>query len=173
MAARDEDCALRAECGAYGACHAGDGLCEATQDADCRKTLGCVDYGTCSAKSGQCVATEADCKKSNSCRALGMCFLEGGMCLSGPKADRCRILCRENGQCTPTADEDCTVLSSKMGPTGGDITRQCTGERARTETVHVEALSPQAMRAVITSKTPTGTMTTTMTGTWVAAQCND
>ncbi|MFN8062949.1 MAG: DUF3617 family protein [Vicinamibacterales bacterium] len=77
------------------------------------------------------------------------------------------------GRTDDSADEDCTVLSSKMGPTGGDITRQCTGERARTETVHVEALSPQAMRAVITSKTPTGTMTTTMTGTWVAAQCND
>lgn len=77
------------------------------------------------------------------------------------------------GRTEDGSDDDCKVISSKVGPTGGDITRQCTGERARTETVHVEASSPQAMRAVITSKTAEGTMTTTMTGKWVSAQCRD
>jgi hypothetical protein len=70
-------------------------------------------------------------------------------------------------------DEECKVLSSKVGPTGGDISRECTGDRPRTETIHVEASSPQAMRAVVTSKAAQGTMTTTMVGRWLAAQCRD
>lgn len=70
-------------------------------------------------------------------------------------------------------DEECKVLSSKVGPTGGDVTRACTGDQPRTETIHVDAPAPQTMHAVVTRKGVTGDMVTTLNGRWLAAQCRD
>lgn len=70
-------------------------------------------------------------------------------------------------------DEVCKVLSSTVGPTGGNYTRECTGDQPHTETVHLEAASPQALHAVVTRKGATGDMVTTLNGRWLAAQCRD
>ena len=75
---------------------------------------------------------------------------------------------------TDDADEDdCKVTSSRLTATGGDVTRECTGDRPRTETTHLEAAAPQTLHAVITSKSAKGTTTTTLNGRWLAAQCRD
>jgi hypothetical protein len=70
-------------------------------------------------------------------------------------------------------DEDCTVASSKVTATTADIVRRCTGDEPRTETIHYEASSPQTLRADISSKGATGTMTMAITGKWIAAQCTE
>jgi hypothetical protein len=54
--------------------------------------------------------------------------------------------------------------------TSADIVRRSTGDEPRTETIHYEASSPQTLRADISSKGATGTMTMAITGKWVAAQ---
>lgn len=69
--------------------------------------------------------------------------------------------------------EECKVLTSKIGPTTADITRQCTGDEAFTETVHFEATTPQTLRANISRKGAGGTTAITMSGKWVAAQCKE
>lgn len=70
-------------------------------------------------------------------------------------------------------DEECKVLSSQVGPTGGEVTKACTGDQPHTETVHVDAPSPQSMHAVITRKGAKGDMVTTLNGRWLAAQCKE
>jgi len=77
------------------------------------------------------------------------------------------------GRTDDSDDEECKVLSSNLTASGGDITRECTGDRPRTETVHVETTSPQAMRATVTSQGAQGVMTTTISGKWLAAACRD
>lgn len=77
------------------------------------------------------------------------------------------------GKMDDGSDEDCKVLTSKITPTIGDITRQCTGDDAFTETAHFEAPTPQSMRANISRKSATGTMTIVTTGKWLAALCKD
>ena len=74
---------------------------------------------------------------------------------------------------TDDGDEDCKVLTSKVAATTADITRQCTGEEAFTETAHFEAPTPQALRANISRKSADGTTSITSSGKWVAAQCKE
>ncbi|MGE0404993.1 MAG: DUF3617 domain-containing protein [Candidatus Korobacteraceae bacterium] len=70
-------------------------------------------------------------------------------------------------------DENCKVLSSKITPTSADITRQCSGDQAYTETAHFEAPTPQTMTANISRKSAEGATTIKMTGKWVAAACSE
>jgi hypothetical protein len=77
------------------------------------------------------------------------------------------------GKMDDSDDEECKVLTSKVAPTSADITRECAGDQPRTETSHVEAPTPQSLRANISSKGAAGITTITMTGKWVAAQCKD
>jgi hypothetical protein len=70
-------------------------------------------------------------------------------------------------------DEDCKLLSSKFTATTADITRECTGDDAYTETAHFEASSPQALTGNISRKTAKGPMNITMAGKWVAAACKE
>jgi hypothetical protein len=68
-------------------------------------------------------------------------------------------------------EEECKVLSSKITPTSADISRQCTGDEPAAETAHFEAPTPQSLTGQVTRKTAKGTMSMTMAGKWVAAQC--
>lgn len=77
------------------------------------------------------------------------------------------------GKTDDADEEDCTVTASRLTATGGDLTRECTGARPRTETMHIEATSPQVMRATIVTTRGQGTSTTTLTGKWLAAQCRE
>lgn len=72
-----------------------------------------------------------------------------------------------------TMDEDpnCKTISSKIGATVGDIVRQCTGDDPHSETAHFEATTPQSLKATMTSKGAQGTMTMSMTGRWMSADC--
>jgi hypothetical protein len=70
-------------------------------------------------------------------------------------------------------DEDCKIVSSKLTATTADITRECKGDNAHTETLHYEAPTPQTLTGNITRKSKEGVMTITMVGKWVAAQCKD
>jgi len=70
-------------------------------------------------------------------------------------------------------DEDCKVVSSKITRTVGDLTRQCTGDRARTETSHFEATAPTALRVNVSNRTAAGVSTMTITGKWLNARCTD
>lgn len=79
----------------------------------------------------------------------------------------------ELGKADDDDDEDCKVVTSKMTATTGDIVRQCTGDRPRTETSHFEATTPQTLRASISSKAASGTSTIALTGKWVSAQCKE
>ena len=77
------------------------------------------------------------------------------------------------GKTNDSDDEDCELLSSKIGPTAADITRQCTGDQVYTETARFEAPTPQTIKANISRKSAEGITTIAMTGRWVAAQCKD
>ena len=70
-------------------------------------------------------------------------------------------------------DENCKVLSSKFTATTADLTRQCTGDEAYTETLHFEAPTPQTLTGTITRKTAKGETAIKMAGKWTAAQCKD
>jgi hypothetical protein len=75
------------------------------------------------------------------------------------------------GRTEDSDDEDCKILTLKMTPTSADITRQCTGDDAYTEIAHFEAPTPQTVAGTVSRKSAEGTMTITMTGRWVAAEC--
>ena len=77
------------------------------------------------------------------------------------------------GKTDDSDDEDCKVLTSKITATTGDITRECTGDKPHTETAHFEAPTPQTLKANISSKAATGTMTMVITGKWMAARCTE
>ena len=77
------------------------------------------------------------------------------------------------GKADDDNDSDCKTVSSKVTATTGDVVRQCTGDEARTDTVHYEASSPQTMKATVSSKRAKGTTTMAIAGKWVSAQCKD
>jgi hypothetical protein len=68
-------------------------------------------------------------------------------------------------------DEDCKTVSSKISATVADLTRECSGDNAGTETQHFEAATPQALKGTIVRKTAGGTTTIAISGTWVAPKC--
>jgi len=77
------------------------------------------------------------------------------------------------GKTNDSDDDDCKVVTSKITATSGDVVRQCTGDMPRTETAHYEAPTPQTMKANISSKSATGTMTVDVAGKWIAAACKE
>lgn len=68
---------------------------------------------------------------------------------------------------------DCTVTTRKSTATSADFVRTCKGDRPRTETFHVEALSREEIRANGTTKGQTGDSTITLVGKWVGPSCKD
>jgi hypothetical protein len=70
-------------------------------------------------------------------------------------------------------DEACTVTSRKVTVKTADITRQCTGERKRTETMHFEAASRESLKATINTVSAVGPATVTVTGKWIGATCTE
>lgn len=70
-------------------------------------------------------------------------------------------------------DEECTVTAKTISATVADVTRGCTGDNTRTETMHYEATSPQTLRATIASVSASGKGTLTITGKWIAATCKE
>lgn len=77
------------------------------------------------------------------------------------------------GKTDDSDDDDCKVVTSTITATAGDVVRQCTGDMPRTETAHYEAPTPQTVKANISNKSATGTMTMVVTGKWLAAKCSD
>jgi hypothetical protein len=70
-------------------------------------------------------------------------------------------------------DEDCKVTSSKVTAQAADITRTCSGERARTEKMHVDALSPESLTATIDMTSARGAAHLTIVGKWIGTTCTD
>ena len=70
-------------------------------------------------------------------------------------------------------DEDCKTVSSKITATVADLTRQCSGDNAGTETQHFEAATPQTLRGTIVKKTAAGTTTISLSGKWVGPTCTE
>jgi hypothetical protein len=70
-------------------------------------------------------------------------------------------------------DEMCKVTSRRISGTVADMTRECTGENKRTETLHYEALSHESLRATIKSVSERGPTTITISGKWIGATCKD
>lgn len=68
-------------------------------------------------------------------------------------------------------DEDCKTVSSKITATVADLTRECSGDNAGTETQHFEAATPQTLRGTIAKKTAAGTTTIAISGKWVGPTC--
>ena len=68
-------------------------------------------------------------------------------------------------------DEDCKTISSKVTATVADLTRQCSGDNAGTETLHFDAATPQTLKGTIVKKTAAGTTTIALNGKWVGAKC--
>ena len=70
-------------------------------------------------------------------------------------------------------DEDCKTVSSKITATVADLTRECSGGNAGTETQHFEAATPQTLRGTIAKKTAAGTTTIAISGKWVGPMCTE
>lgn len=68
---------------------------------------------------------------------------------------------------------DCTVTTRKSTATSADFVRTCKGDRPRTETFHVEALSREEIRANGTTKGQAGDSTIVLVGKWVGPSCKD
>lgn len=68
-------------------------------------------------------------------------------------------------------DSDCTVISKTVTRSVADVTRQCKGDSPRTDVMHVEATSPESIKASYKSTTGQGTMAVTFTGKWAGATC--
>ena len=70
-------------------------------------------------------------------------------------------------------DEDCKTISSKVTATVADLTRECSGDNAGTETQHFEAATPQTLKGTIVKKTAAGTTTIAMNGKWIGPKCTE
>jgi len=77
------------------------------------------------------------------------------------------------GKTSDSDDDECHVVTSNITATAGDVVRECTGDKPRTDTAHYEAPTPQTLKAHISSKSSTGTMTMNVTGKWIAAACRE
>jgi len=76
---------------------------------------------------------------------------------------------------TETDNQGCKSAVTVNTKTAFDMTRTCTGKRTENSAIHMEALSPEAMRGTIASTTSQGGSTQklniSMTGRWVSASC--
>lgn len=70
-------------------------------------------------------------------------------------------------------DSKCALSNRKSTATTADFTRTCTGDDARTEVFHIEALTRESMRMTATRTAATGPGTVVMTAKWVGASCKD
>jgi hypothetical protein len=74
-------------------------------------------------------------------------------------------------------DKNCKQTFTKNTKTLLEGTIACTGERAMSGTLHIEAPTPTAfsgnMKSTSTERGRTMTMNLTMAGKWLAAQCGD
>lgn len=70
-------------------------------------------------------------------------------------------------------DEDCKVTSTKATAQAADIAQTCTGEKARTQKMHVDAPSPESMTATIDITSARGSAHLTIVGKWIGATCTD
>lgn len=70
-------------------------------------------------------------------------------------------------------DAECKVTSHKVTATTAELTRTCTGDEARTETVKIEATSPEAMKVTATRTAGSGPAGLTMVGRWVGPVCRE
>ncbi|MEO8467354.1 MAG: DUF3617 family protein [Gammaproteobacteria bacterium] len=75
----------------------------------------------------------------------------------------------------PPADEDenCKVTSSNVTGQAADISRTCSGEKERTEKMHVDAVTPESLKATIDMTSARGAAHLTIVGTWIGAKCTD
>lgn len=68
-------------------------------------------------------------------------------------------------------DEDCKVTSQKITATTADMTRVCTGDSPRTETMHAELSTKEAVRMTINSTGGDRPGQILMVGKWIGADC--
>ena len=70
-------------------------------------------------------------------------------------------------------DEQCRVTSKKFTAGSADVVRTCTGDEARTETMHIVATSREAFHATSKIVGPDRNATVTMDGKWIGSTCKD
>jgi hypothetical protein len=70
-------------------------------------------------------------------------------------------------------DEDCKVTSKKITGSAADITMTCTGDRPRTQSMHVEAVSRESMRGTMKMTGGDGPSEVGITGKWIGAACKE
>jgi len=70
-------------------------------------------------------------------------------------------------------DESCKVTSTKMTAQSADITQTCTGDKPRTQKMHVDASTPESMTATIDITSASGSAHMTIVGKWIGATCTD
>jgi Protein of unknown function (DUF3617) len=70
-------------------------------------------------------------------------------------------------------DDDCEVTARNTTANSADVTRECSGEDARTETIHIEAASPESMKVTIKSVMTKGTANVTISGKWIGTTCKE
>lgn len=68
-------------------------------------------------------------------------------------------------------DEDCKVTSQKITATTADMVRVCTGDNPRTDTVHAELTTKEALRMTVTSTGGDRPGQVLMMGKWIGAEC--
>lgn len=68
-------------------------------------------------------------------------------------------------------DEDCKVTSQKVTATTADMVRVCKGDNPRTETMHAELTTKEAVRMTITSTGGERPGQILMVGKWIGAEC--
>lgn len=68
-------------------------------------------------------------------------------------------------------DEDCKVTSQKVTATTADMVRVCTGDTPRTETMHAELSTKEAIRMTISSTGGERPGQILMLGKWIGAEC--
>jgi len=74
---------------------------------------------------------------------------------------------------TGDEEQDCKATQTKSTATTAEFVRACTGDEPRTETVRVEAATPESMRITATRTGGSGPSGVTMVGKWVGAACRE
>lgn len=70
-------------------------------------------------------------------------------------------------------DSECKVAKRNVTTTTFDLTRTCTGDEARTETIHVQTDGRERMHLEATRQAGSGPAKITMDAKWIAATCKD
>ena len=73
----------------------------------------------------------------------------------------------------PDDDENCEVTSRKLTGKTLEMTRTCKGPKPHDETIRVEALSPESLKATVTGTSSLGPINLTLTGKWIGATCTE